>query len=399
MKKIFRLVFLALMSLAIFFTINEMVFRLLDKIKSRESFHCPSPVASLPYENRKEVTVIANGIEYRLNSLGMRDREYSIVKEKSIYRIIMLGDSAVFGSYVPLEDTMTERLEKLLNGKIESSPRPAGSAGEECAEKTRSVHPRGHGCKAVERGSLRYEVFNTGVASYNLRNYIDALKYKWMDMAPDMVIIGLSPFNDHLDKEARSNYSVVGRNFMLGFLYRHSKFFIALIGKARRWALEREIEPSTRDINELKKYLDDQDSVRGILRFLKEKGYNLKYFLPNIRRIMDRDKWKECERYLEEFALICKKRGIIPVLVIFPMEFQLINEYVEKEPNQTISDMAERYDILTINLVQDFKNYLGDNKTSKLFEQPQDMFHFNGKGHYLSAARIFKSISSSHINR
>jgi len=361
MKKIFRLVFLVLMSLAIFFTINEMVFRLLDKIKSRESFHCPSGVASLPYENRKEVTVIVNGIEYRLNSLGMRDGEYSIVKEKSAYRIIMLGDSIVLGSCVALKDSVSKKLEGLLNEEIDSS--------------------------------LRYEVLNTGVASYNLKNYIDALKYKWMDLDPDMAIIGLTPFNDHLDEEARSNYSVVGRNFMLGFLYRHSKFFIALIGKARRWALQRDIKVSPQDIKELERYLGDQDSVKGILKFLEEKGYNLKYFLPNIRRIMDIDKWKECERYLEEFALICKKRGITPVLVIFPIEFQLINEYVEREPNQTISDMAERYDILTIDLVQDFKDYLGDDETGKLFERPQDMLHFNDRGHYLSADRIFKSIS------
>jgi hypothetical protein len=54
---------------------------------------------------------------YFINSYGFRDKEYSLVKSDSIYRIIILGDSFAEGYGVNIEDNFSEQLENKLNKK------------------------------------------------------------------------------------------------------------------------------------------------------------------------------------------------------------------------------------------------------------------------------------------
>lgn len=58
-------------------------------------------------------------ISYKINSRGLRDFEYSVEKPENAYRILMLGDSFIEGSGVPLETSYPKLLEKALN---ENSP-------------------------------------------------------------------------------------------------------------------------------------------------------------------------------------------------------------------------------------------------------------------------------------
>lgn len=84
------------------------------------------------------------GADVAINSRGLRDREYPYEKPASTYRILMLGDSITFGWGVALDDTVSKRLERMLN-----------AAG----------------------GGRRFEVINTGVGNYNtemeLAYYVD----------------------------------------------------------------------------------------------------------------------------------------------------------------------------------------------------------------------------------
>ena len=50
-----------------------------------------------------------------INALGFRNDEYSLEKGPSTIRIILIGDSYVYGYGLPLEETFYKRLEMLLN--------------------------------------------------------------------------------------------------------------------------------------------------------------------------------------------------------------------------------------------------------------------------------------------
>ena len=54
-------------------------------------------------------------INFSVNSLGLRDYEYSLKKPKSVFRILMLGDSFTEGYGVELEETFSKLVEKKLN--------------------------------------------------------------------------------------------------------------------------------------------------------------------------------------------------------------------------------------------------------------------------------------------
>jgi lysophospholipase L1-like esterase len=56
-------------------------------------------------------------VTYRVNEDGLRsDRSYARPKPPGVRRVLLLGDSVLFGLGVPVDDTLAPRLEKLLPG-------------------------------------------------------------------------------------------------------------------------------------------------------------------------------------------------------------------------------------------------------------------------------------------
>lgn len=94
-----------------------------------------------------------------INKDGFRDYEYSPDKDSSVYRIMVLGDSFVFGWGVNMEDSFPKKLEKELN---ETHPLPE---------------------------ITKYEVMNTGGYGYGtLQEYL-FYKQRGYLYHPDLVIL------------------------------------------------------------------------------------------------------------------------------------------------------------------------------------------------------------------
>lgn len=51
-------------------------------------------------------------VQYFINSLGYRDREFTIEKPSDTYRIAVVGDSVTFGVGVELEETFVKGIER-----------------------------------------------------------------------------------------------------------------------------------------------------------------------------------------------------------------------------------------------------------------------------------------------
>jgi hypothetical protein len=94
--------------------------------------------------------------DYKINSLGLRDKEYSLEKPANTFRILMLGDSFTEGDGVFSYETFSKRLEEKLQALSSSK---------------------------------RYEVINAGVGSYSsLLEYL-YLKNYGLKLHPDLVIL------------------------------------------------------------------------------------------------------------------------------------------------------------------------------------------------------------------
>jgi len=100
-------------------------------------------------------------VEFRINSIGLRDREISPTKQK--YRILMLGDSNTEGAGVDVNDTIPKQLESILTSE-----------------------------------GNKVEVINAGFSGYSpILEYL-YLKHEGILLNPDMVILNLD-LNDLKD--------------------------------------------------------------------------------------------------------------------------------------------------------------------------------------------------------
>jgi lysophospholipase L1-like esterase len=94
------------------------------------------------------------------NDIGLRDQNYPQAKAPGNFRIIMAGDSVVFGVGVNLEETLPKQLGQAL---------------------------------ALQQASLSYEVMNWGVAGFNIEQSL-----QWLEVGqassyqPDLLIMGIT---------------------------------------------------------------------------------------------------------------------------------------------------------------------------------------------------------------
>jgi D-alanyl-lipoteichoic acid acyltransferase DltB (MBOAT superfamily) len=112
----------------------------------------------LERELKPEAEFTAKRLPVRLNSLGMRDREYAREKPADTYRIAILGTSYVVGLGVAEDRTFEALVEERLN-----------------RERTPST-------------GLRYEILNLGVGGYRTAQRLMAMEEKAFPLDPDAII-------------------------------------------------------------------------------------------------------------------------------------------------------------------------------------------------------------------
>src|SRR5437870_3991698 len=75
----------------------------------------PNPQLSFAHAPNGQAFLM--GVDVKINSQGLRDKEYPLVKAPGTYRIMMLGDSTTFGWGDRAEDTAAKMLERKLNAE------------------------------------------------------------------------------------------------------------------------------------------------------------------------------------------------------------------------------------------------------------------------------------------
>lgn len=110
---------------------------------------------------------------YRINSLGMRDKEYSAEKPENTFRILILGDSFTEGQGVDQDKVFAKILETGLQGKIKEK---------------------------------KIEVLNAGTFSYSPLLHYLYLKDRGLSLKPDLVIVNFdeSDVSDDLTYESQA---------------------------------------------------------------------------------------------------------------------------------------------------------------------------------------------------
>lgn len=145
-------------SIVLVLALAEIAVRVLgpeDRDRGRSIFIMPVDQPDLDY-------VLEPGAErggrvpIRINSNGFRDREFTPHKPEGIRRIIVIGDSVVFGLGVQAEETFAKQLESRLEGATPPT-----------------------------------EVLNLGVGGFDVVNEVAFLEKVGLDFDPDIVVLGL----------------------------------------------------------------------------------------------------------------------------------------------------------------------------------------------------------------
>ena len=113
-------------------------------------------------------------IDYTINSLGFRDREFDIKKPKGQYRILCVGDSFTFGEGVKAQEAYPKVLETMLQTKYKN-----------------------------------VEVINTGVMGYNTVDEYLYIRNKLLFLNADLIILGFFIGNDPEDPTLPFNQKMV----------------------------------------------------------------------------------------------------------------------------------------------------------------------------------------------
>jgi len=112
------------------------------------------PDDKLYFRNRSSVAGVYQGVEVRTNEMGLRDRPLG-PKQPGHPRILMLGDSVLFGWGVRAEDTSSRQLETLLR----------------------------------TRDGIDAETINSGVVGYNSYQEMTFLETRGPGIQPDAVVL------------------------------------------------------------------------------------------------------------------------------------------------------------------------------------------------------------------
>jgi lysophospholipase L1-like esterase len=130
----------------------------------------------------------SHGKPVRINSLGLRGAEISLSKAEP--KILLLGDSVLFGAGVEEENTMATLLQQAL--------------GDYC-------------------------LINTAVIGYNMFNYVDVLA-AWLEKTRLERVVLFLCINDVEDQpiQIQRVYSEYGVDFILAYLRAHSKLYLLL---------------------------------------------------------------------------------------------------------------------------------------------------------------------------
>jgi len=131
-------------------------------VKFEASLYQTHPILYNVYRPNAEGWTIAEEENYiRMNSLGMRDRERSVQAHDQTVRLAVVGDSLAAALQVPLENTMTQILERGLNSAMVGNGR-------------------------------KVEVLNFAVGGYSLYQMYLMLEEKVWDFKPNIIAVCLS---------------------------------------------------------------------------------------------------------------------------------------------------------------------------------------------------------------
>ena len=274
------------------------------------------------------------GIPVDINSHGLCGPETTYEKPPGTYRILNLGDSVVMGWGVRQEDTYGRQLQALLNEQ--------------------------------GKDNLRYEVINAGVPGWNLDNELAYLQAEGLKYEPDLVVLDLTIANDINGQSALLAGNDPG---LFRWLSDHTylwPFLQSQVAWAKARAQGRDrvdtIDPPT---NPAKYFPIDPGSAR----------------------------WNERWKTVLDIETLAQEHNARFVLVLFPLEFQVLDESFPTLPQEMFMAKAVEAGFPALDLLPSFQQACREKPGGACQREDRYLFadvwmHPSAYGHKVTATEL-----------
>ena len=274
------------------------------------------------------------GISVDINSHGLRGPEIPYEKPPGTYRILNLGDSVAMGWGIRLEDTYCQRLESLLNES-------------------------GH-------GNLRFEVINAGVPGWNVENELAYLQAEGLKYEPDLILLDLTLANDIKGKSA---LLADNQPAPIKWLRSHTYFWPFLTIQLR--------------------WVEARAEGRERIDVIDPPTNPDTYFPPD----PEAKQWKEFWNQVSAINRLAREKDIPVVLIIFPLEFQVIDESYPTLPQELLTAKAAEEGIPVVDPLPAFRQACREKPGSACQLEDRYLFadvwmHPSANGHKLIADEL-----------
>ena len=274
------------------------------------------------------------GIPVDINSHGLRGPETTYEKPPATFRILNLGDSIVMGWGVREENTYGRRLESMLN--IEKS------------------------------GNLRFEVINAGVPGWNLENALAYLQAEGLKYEPDLILLGLTMAND-----VKGDSALLADNQQPLIKWLRSNTYLwPFLTIQLRW-------------------LEARSEGRERIDVIDPPTSPDKYFPLD----PEAEQWQEFWNLVSAINRLAGEKDIPVVLIIFPLEFQVLDESYPILSQELLTAKAREAGIPAVDPLPAFRQACREKPGGACQIEDRYLFadvwmHPSAKGHKLIADEL-----------
>lgn len=333
-------------------------------LNGRESILQVSNNVVRSYEATPNSEALAWGTQVKINSHGMRDREYTIAKNIETHRIITLGDSVAFGNQIPVKYTFSDQLETLLR-----------------------------------ESQKEIEVLNLSLGGYNTLQEVATLEEIGLQFQPDLVVIayvindaGVASPNLEYIKRVQRYDSLIFKSRLAQFVRDNlDKISLRLHNQRANdetnFALHN--SPYIVDVS------DDQKLTRLTDKLRKELDKNDGNFSSHASWYISQTHLGHLRYSLERLHRLQVRHGFDTVVVTIPyLAEDDSNESIYRIIYEIVEYESKRIDADVINTHDSFRAEGFDN----LLISQNDFIHPNRVGHRLIAETLFDYVKSKRIN-
>ena len=326
-----------LVAITIFGVTGELLARatnLVDRLNGYgRSLYTAGPEPDLPYRLRPGVQTTYVGAPVRVDALGFRGPEVAVAPAPGVRRILVLGDSVVFGQGVREDETVSAVLARTL-----------GSA------------------------AAPVEAINAGVPGYDTTAELRLLARAGMALHPAAVVVGMS-LNDYDPPPAYSPIGVLSYSSRLGIPLLDASEFVTLLRWLWRWtrgALGYQV------LARIERDLPQAGPATGLDRAV-ESEHRRFYAAPPPER------WRRVVDACAALAAFGREHALPILVAIFPEQYQMRAD-ADVAPQRALLDVCRQTGLTCLDLQPAFAAAGGT-----LF---QDAQHPNAAGHAVAGAVI-----------